>query len=161
MATSSSSSSSSSISNSAPDSNSAPASNSPDYELLTDYEVCRFIQKQKNRLTKTNIKTPENLAYMQDAMLKYFDDKRSKNLSNERIQNFIAALKEIDENDLGLSLTKRELLHFVNHVPVTGIQLGVCMDSSRMEDSETGDALTQEQEEAILALVKEHLLNYD
>ena len=95
---------------------------------------------------------------MQKAMLKYFADKRAKKLTSERIQNFITAVKLADEKELDLQLTKRELLHFVNHVPVTGIQLGVCMDSSRMEDSETGDALTQEQEELILQLIQEHLL---
>jgi hypothetical protein len=131
---------------------------SPDYELLTDYEVSRFIQRQEQRLQSSNTKTLENLAWMQKAMLKYFADKRAKKLTSERIQNFITAVKLADEKELDLQLTKRELLHFVNHVPVTGIQLGVCMDSSRMEDSETGDALTQEQEELILQLIQEHLL---
>jgi len=88
----------------------------------------------------------------------YFADKRVTQLTSTKIANFVQALKIADDNVLELMLTKRELLHLINHIPMSGIQLGVCMDSSRVEASETGDALTEEQENIILALVKEHLL---
>jgi hypothetical protein len=95
---------------------------------------------------------------MQDAMFKFFADKRAKQLTSTKIKSFVQALRIADDNELQLMLTKRELLHLINHIPLSGIQLGVCMDSSRVEASETGDALTEEQEDIILGLVKEHLL---
>jgi hypothetical protein len=140
-------------------SSSSSSSSSPDFELLTDLEVYNFIkQQQEDSVKSTKTKQPENLVWMQQSIMSYFADSKIKSMNNEKITSFIHALKEVDKSTLGLELSKRELLHLVNHVPTTGIALGVCMDSQRVEDSDTGDALTQEQEDIILELVKEHLL---
>ena len=130
----------------------------PDYELLTDLEVYNFIKQQQAFLLSSEMKTPDNLAWMQNAMMTYFQDSKIKALTNEKITGFVHAIKTVDKSTLQLDLSKRELLHLVNHVPTTGIALGVCMDSQRVEDSSTGDALTEEQEDLILELVREHLL---
>jgi|TARA_B110000091_G_scaffold102378_1_gene111365 hypothetical protein len=125
---------------------------------LTDLEVYTFIKNQQEELNSSEMKIPDNLTWMHNAILTYFQDSRIKALTNDKITAFVQAIAVLDQDTLGLDLTKKELLHLVNHVPTTGIALGVCMDSQRVEDSETGDALTQEQEDLILELIRQHLL---
>ena len=117
-----------------------------------------FIKNQQEELNSSEMKIPDNLTWMHNAILTYFQDSRIKALTNDKITAFVQAIAVLDQDTLGLDLTKKELLHLVNHVPTTGIALGVCMDSQRVEDSETGDALTQEQEDLILELIRQHLL---
>ena len=121
-------------------------------------EVYTFIKNQQEELSSSQMKIPGNLTWMHNAILTYFQDSRIKALTNDKITAFVQAIAVLDQDTLGLDLTKKELLHLVNHVPTTGIALGVCMDSQRVEDSETGDALTQEQEDLILELIRQHLL---
>ena len=121
-------------------------------------EVYTFIKNQQEELNSSEMKIPDNLTWMHNAILTYFQDSRIKALTNDKITAFVQAIAVLDQDTLGLDLTKKELLHLVNHVPTTGIALGVCMDSQRVEDSETGDALTQEQEDLILELIRQHLL---
>ncbi|NP_001136339.1 CGRP receptor component isoform X1 [Nasonia vitripennis] len=107
---------------------------------LSNYEVLDILQSIKSNKKQKALNQLATITYQ---TIRYLEDTPCKKQSPEKINSFLQALEPF-------KLTKCEKLTLLNQCPKNALELQLII-----EDSE--DRLTEEQFEALLKVIAEHL----